>query len=136
MRAVPYQAPACEAPLAETNYRARRGPRLSSQASWGPLFALSLTMPDNFAAADILKRIEASTLAWASAPVAKRRRARRPTLAAAIKQASKAGVKVAGAVLDPSGKIELKFGEASADDSAASELDKWRSRRAGKSQGH
>ena len=75
--------------------------------------------------------------AWDTArPVVRKRRARKPTLAAAIKQANKAGVKVAGAVLDPSGTIELRFGEASADDSAASELDKWRSRRAGKSQEH
>jgi hypothetical protein len=87
-------------------------------------------MPDIFAAADILKRIERSTLAWASAPVAKRRRARKPTLAAAIKQASKAGVKVAGAVLDPSGKIELKFGEQAASDAAVDELNEWRKRRA------
>jgi hypothetical protein len=59
-----------------------------------------------------------------------RRRARKPTLAAAIKQASKAGVKVAGAVLDPSGKIELKFGEQAASDAAVDELNEWRKRRA------
>jgi hypothetical protein len=39
-----------------------------------------------------------------------RRGPRRPTLAAALKEASKAGQHVAGAVFEP-GKIELRFGE-------------------------
>jgi hypothetical protein len=73
---------------------------------------------------DILKRIEASTLSllpdiealealerWHAAPPTKpKRRARKPTLAAALKQASKAGQHVSGAVIED-GKIELKFGE-------------------------
>jgi hypothetical protein len=67
---------------------------------------------------------------WDAARPVVRRRARKPTLAAAIKQASKAGVKVAGAVLDPSGKIELKFGEQAASDAAVDELNEWRKRRA------
>jgi hypothetical protein len=39
------------------------------------------------------------------------RRPRKPTLAGALKQATKAGHPVKGAVIDPDGKIELKFGE-------------------------
>jgi hypothetical protein len=45
------------------------------------------------------------------APVERARRSpRRPTLAAAPKEASKAGAHVSGAVIEP-GKIELRFGE-------------------------
>jgi hypothetical protein len=47
----------------------------------------------------------------AAAAVARNRRARKPTLAAALRQAAKAGAKVSGAVLDPSGRVELRFGE-------------------------
>jgi hypothetical protein len=60
---------------------------------------------------------------------------RRPTLAAALKQASKAGQYVSGAVIED-GKIELKFGKQVASDEAADELAKWRKRRAGHAQGH
>ena len=42
-----------------------------------------------------------------------RRRARRPTLAAALRVVVKAGQHVSGAVLVPDGQIELKFGEVS-----------------------
>jgi hypothetical protein len=48
--------------------------------------------------------------AWDAARPVARRRARKPTLAAALKQASKAGQHVSGAVIED-GKIELKFGE-------------------------
>jgi hypothetical protein len=66
-------------------------------------------MPDIFVAADILKRIEASTLAWASAPAAKRRRARKPSVATLIKQAEKAGKTVTAITTDG---VTLQFGEA------------------------
>jgi hypothetical protein len=51
-----------------------------------------------------------------AAKPARQRRARKPSLAGALKQANKAGAKVSGAVLDPSGAIELRFGEPGADD--------------------
>jgi hypothetical protein len=52
---------------------------------------------------------------WQGADTAKperRRRERRPTLAAALKQASKAGVDVKGATLAADGSVSLTFGEA------------------------
>jgi len=55
----------------------------------------------------------AATIAELTArpPRRRSRRGKRLTLAAALKQADKAGAKVSGAVLDPSGAIELRFGE-------------------------
>jgi len=53
------------------------------------------------------------------------RRARRPTLSAALKQARKAGAKVSGAVLDPSGAIELRFGEQGTDDMPNGNANPW-----------
>jgi hypothetical protein len=55
-----------------------------------------------------------------------RRGPRRPTLAAALKEASKAGQHVAGAVIEP-GKIELRFGEPQAEQT--NDLDKWMAKR-------
>jgi hypothetical protein len=43
---------------------------------------------------------------------ARKRRARKPTLAGALKQASKAGVDVKGATLAADGSVSLQFGEA------------------------
>jgi hypothetical protein len=43
---------------------------------------------------------------------ARKRRARKPTLAGALKQASKAGVDVKGATLAADGSMSLQFGEA------------------------
>jgi hypothetical protein len=84
---------------------------------------------------DILKHVARSTLATLSlddcetarrqyealrcnGTAKRRRRERKPTLAAALKQASKAGQHVSGAVIED-GKIELKFGKQDADDTAA-----------------
>jgi hypothetical protein len=39
------------------------------------------------------------------------KRERKPTLASAMKEAEKAGVSVAGAVVKPDGSIELRFGD-------------------------
>jgi hypothetical protein len=64
-----------------------------------------------------------------------RRRKRKVTLAAALKEASKAGKHVVGSVIED-GKVTLTFGEQEAGDAAADELNKWRKRRAGHSQGH
>jgi hypothetical protein len=91
-------------------------------------------MTDAFGAAlndleDALDEYEA--LADAVAPVetlkarlggwgtARKRRERRPTLAGALKQASKAGAKVSGATVTADGSVTLQFGEANAGDSAA-----------------
>jgi hypothetical protein len=40
-----------------------------------------------------------------------KRRSRRPTLAAALRQASRAGAKVSGATMAPDGSVSLQFGE-------------------------
>jgi hypothetical protein len=82
---------------------------------------------------DILKRIDCTTLATLSpddceagrrsyaalryngadaAKPARKRRPRKPTLAGALKQASKAGVDVKGATLAADGSVSLQFGEA------------------------
>jgi len=61
----------------------------------------------------------------AAAAVARNRRARKPTLAAALRQAAKAGAKVSGAVLDPSGRVELRFGEQGTGDAKPDDLDQW-----------
>jgi len=42
----------------------------------------------------------------------RRRRERKPTLAGALKQASKAGAKVSGATVAADGSVSLQFGEA------------------------
>src|SRR5262245_19527894 len=55
-------------------------------------------------------RNKAVTTAKASPPPHARRQ-RKPNLASALRQAPKAGASVQGAVIDPSGKIELRFGE-------------------------
>jgi hypothetical protein len=47
-----------------------------------------------------------------TAKPARRRRERRPTLAGALKQASKAGAKVSGATLTADGAVSLQFGAA------------------------
>jgi hypothetical protein len=65
-----------------------------------------------------------------TAPVERARRSpRRPTLAAALKEASKAGQHVAGAVIEP-GKIELRFGEPGAaqatSDPWQADLERWK----------
>jgi hypothetical protein len=41
----------------------------------------------------------------------RKKRQRRTTLRDALQQAAKAGAAVRGAVIDPSGRIELRFGE-------------------------
>lgn len=51
----------------------------------------------------------------AAGGAARNRRARKPTLAAALKQAAKAGAKVSGAVIED-GKVTLNFGEQGTDD--------------------
>jgi hypothetical protein len=53
---------------------------------------------------------------------------RKPTLAAVLKQASRAGAKVRGAVLDPSGKIELRFGQAEQQTDTDRELEEFEAR--------
>jgi hypothetical protein len=59
------------------------------------------------------------------APVERARRSpRRPTLASALKEASKAGQHVAGALLNPGGQIELKFGNAASGNGAATDVDR------------
>jgi hypothetical protein len=60
---------------------------------------------------EMLRDLERDDPPHPGAPVDRaRRRARRPTLAGALKEASKAGQHVAGAVIED-GKIELRFGE-------------------------
>ena len=57
------------------------------------------------------QKSQLETLVSDPAPVERaRRRPCRPTLASALKEASKAGQHVSGAVIEP-GKIELRFGE-------------------------
>ena len=41
----------------------------------------------------------------------RRRSPRNPTLASALKQATKAGVAVAGATINPDGSVEVEFGK-------------------------
>ena len=54
---------------------------------------------------------------------ARKRRARKPTLAGALKQASKAGVDVKGATLAADGSVSLQFGEPQTEQT--NDLDKW-----------
>jgi hypothetical protein len=79
---------------------------------------------------DILKRIDSSMLATSpllddyarsyaalcTAKPPRKRRERKPTLAGALKQASKAGAKVSGATVAADGSVSPQFGEANADD--------------------
>jgi hypothetical protein len=59
-----------------------------------------------------LARIEAETAStMPTMRPAVRRRQRKVTLASALKEAAKAGKRVAGAVVDQDGKVELRFGE-------------------------
>jgi hypothetical protein len=57
-------------------------------------------------------------------PKEDRRRKRKVTLAAALKEAAKTGLHVNGAVIE-AGKIELKFGEAADGGAADGETDAW-----------
>jgi hypothetical protein len=58
-----------------------------------------------------------------TAKPARRRRERRPTLAGALKQASKAGAKVRGATMAADGSVSLQFGEPQTEQT--NDLDKW-----------
>ena len=53
----------------------------------------------------------------------RRRRERKPTLAGALKQASKAGAKVRGATMAADGSVSLQFGEPQTEQT--NDLDKW-----------
>jgi hypothetical protein len=58
----------------------------------------------------------------------KQRRKRKPTLASALKQASKAGASVAGATITPDGSVKLEFGDVEKTDQAngkAEEKNEW-----------
>jgi hypothetical protein len=57
----------------------------------------------------------------------RQRRARKPTLAGALKQASKAGVDVKGATLAADGSVSLQFGEPQTEQ--INDLDKWMAKR-------
>jgi hypothetical protein len=57
----------------------------------------------------------------------RKRRARRPTLAGALKQASKAGAKVRGATVAADGRVSLQFGEPQTEQ--MNDLDKWMAKR-------
>jgi hypothetical protein len=74
---------------------------------------------------DIAAATFAAFGSWSAAVAARNRRARKPTLAAALRQAAKAGAKVSGAVLDPSGRVELRFGEQGTGDAKPDDLDQW-----------
>ena len=54
---------------------------------------------------------------------ARKRRERKPTLAGALKQASKAGAKVRGATVAADGSVSLQFGEPQTEQT--NDLDKW-----------
>jgi hypothetical protein len=56
-----------------------------------------------------------------------RQRRRRPTLAGALKQASKAGVNVKGATVAADGSVSLQFGEPQTEQ--INDLDKWMAKR-------
>ena len=58
---------------------------------------------------------------------ARKRRERKPTLAGALKQASKAGAKVRGATVAADGSVSLQFGESQTDQT--NDLDKWMAKR-------
>jgi hypothetical protein len=62
-------------------------------------------------------------------------RRRKPTLAAALKQADKAGKAVAGATLAADGSVTLTFG-APATAGQGNELDAWMAKHAGSTEGH
>ena len=57
----------------------------------------------------------------------RKRRERKPTLAGALKQASKAGAKVRGATVAADGSVSLQFGESQTDQT--NDLDKWMAKR-------
>jgi hypothetical protein len=54
---------------------------------------------------------------------ARKRRERKPSLAGALKQASKAGAKVRGATMAADGSVSLQFGEPQTEQT--NDLDKW-----------
>jgi hypothetical protein len=62
-----------------------------------------------------------------TAKPARTRRERRPTLAGALKQASKAGAKVRGATVAADGRVSLQFGESQTEQ--MNDLDKWMAKR-------
>jgi hypothetical protein len=62
-------------------------------------------------------------------------RRRKPTLAAALKQADKAGKAVAGATLAADGSVTLTFGAPATADQG-NELDAWMAKHAGSTEGH
>jgi hypothetical protein len=57
----------------------------------------------------------------------RKRRERKPTLAGALKQASKAGAKVRGATVAADGSVSLQFGESQTNQT--NDLDKWMAKR-------
>jgi hypothetical protein len=59
-----------------------------------------------------------------------RKRQRKPTLAAALKQAKEAGVSVVGATIED-GKVSLTFGEIENEQAPATPLEQWRAKRRG-----
>ncbi|MGB7835557.1 MAG: hypothetical protein WBL84_25460, partial [Xanthobacteraceae bacterium] len=77
-----------------------------------------------------LRAFEAERAAARSEPPAEaepRKRHRRLSLAAALKQADKAGKPVRGAVIAPSGEFTLQFGEPEKPEGNA--FDKWKAKR-------
>jgi hypothetical protein len=67
-----------------------------------------------------LPAVLADYAAWIDTPPPRQRRTRRPTLAAALREAKKAGQTVKGAVFEP-GRVTLIFG----DDGAPTDSSEW-----------
>jgi hypothetical protein len=75
------------------------------------------------AVSPLLGDYRASYKALGNGTAKRRRRERKLTLAKALKQASKAGQRVSGVVIED-GKIELKLGEAASGNGASTDVDR------------
>jgi hypothetical protein len=73
------------------------------------------------------RKVEIEVENTGTAKPERKRRQRKPTLAAALKQASKAGVDVKGATLAADGSVSLQFGEPQTEQ--INDLDKWMAKR-------
>jgi hypothetical protein len=76
---------------------------------------------------DAWERWHVATYAAAHAKPERKRRARKPTLAGALKQAGKAGAKVRGATVAADGSVSLQFGEPQTEQT--NDLDEWMAKR-------